>query len=248
MRLQKIQPFLLALFAFLIPLAIVSPVRADLVLGFPNGLSGWSTYGDSGSVTASGGLATITDKTGTSETDLYINFTIPTGGAQSLQFTINSVSADSSSGGTGNPFFGASFGVIDPTQTPPTVSPLVPTVDQFTDSFLTMDVVTNPNPPLTTPMIVTVSYPAGVFAQVSLELPSNLAAGQSAGVLFRLNGGMDGDTGSSVTISNVLIVTGAAVPEPSSIIPGLSAVFIVAGVLGTRSRRRAGAKTHRVAS
>ena len=191
-------------------------------------------------MTANGGLATITDNTSTQETDLYISFTVPTGVAQSLQFTINVVSADSPYGGSGNPFFGASFGVITPdtsgNNNPPAVSPLVPTVDQLTDSFYTMDVVTNANPALAA-MGVTVSSSPGNFAQVSLELPSTLD-GQSAGILFRLNGGTGGDTGSSVTISNVEIVP-AAVPEPSSIIPGLTAIFIVAGVMGTRRRRGA---------
>ena len=95
-------------------------------------------------------------------------------------------------------------------------------------------------------MGVTVSSSPGNFAQVSVVIPSNLD-GQSAGVLFRLNGGTAGDTGSSVTISNVEIVP-AAVPEPSSIVPGLTAVFVVAGVLGTLRRRGAAAKTRRITS
>ena len=45
-------------------------------------------------MTASGGLATITESTFASETDLYLNFTVPSG-TQSLQFTLNSVFADS---------------------------------------------------------------------------------------------------------------------------------------------------------
>ncbi len=249
MRFRGSRPLVIALFAVLASLVVVSPARADLVLGFPNGLTGWSTYGDPGSVSASGGLATITDNTSTQETDLYISFTVPTGGAQTLQFTINSVSADSSYGAFLAPFFGASFGLITPDPTgvnPPAVSPLVPTAYPDTDSFYTMDVVTNPNPAMTAPG-VTVSYPAGVFAQVSVYLPSTLD-GQSAGVLFRLNGGSDGDIGSSVTISNVLIVTGAAVPEPSSIVPGFTAAVVVAGTLGALARRRAAAKKHRLAS
>ncbi len=253
MRPRRIRPLFLAFFAFLIPHAIVSPARADQVLGFPNGLTGWSTYGDSGSVTASGGLATINDDTSTYETDLYMSFTVPNGGAQSLQFTINLVSADSSYGGGAIvPFFAAAFGVITPDPmgvNPPAVSPLVPTIvvdGQTTDSFYTMDVVTNPNPPLAASGVA-VSYPAGVFAQVSVYLASDLD-GQSAGILFRLNGGSSGDIGSSVTISNVEIVPASAVPEPSSIVMGLTAVSIAAGVLGTRSRRKAGVKTHRITS
>jgi hypothetical protein len=260
MRLRKIRLFALALCTSLSPLAMVSPARADLVLGFPHGLqgppgtAGWSTYGDSGSVSTGNSVATINDNTSTSETDVYINFTVPVGGAQILQFTINSVSADSSYGGGIVPFFEAAFGVVTPDMTgnnnPPTVSPnpQVPTVvvgNQPTDSYFAMDVVTSPNPP-SAATGVTVSYPAGVFAQVSVDLPSSLVP-YSAGVLFRLNGGSSGDTGSSVTISNVEIVP-ASVPEPSSIIPGLTAVLIVAGVLGTRSRRGAVTKTHRIAA
>jgi hypothetical protein len=240
MRSGKIGPIFIPVFAVLISLATVSPARADLPLGFQ--LTGWSTYGDAGSVSVSGGSATINDNTSTQETDLYISFTVPTGGAQSLQFTINSVTADSSYDGGGPPFFGASFGVIDTSQNPPAVSSLVLTAFSDTDSFYTMDVVTDANAPVATPSIVHVSYPAGVFAQVSLDLGSTLD-GQSAGILFRLNGGTEGDSGSSVTISNVEIVqaTAAAVPEPAPIVFWLTAILL-AGVFGVRARRRAAAK------
>jgi hypothetical protein len=255
MRLRRKRSLVLGLFAVLIPLGMVCPARGDQVLGFPNGLTGWSTYGDLGSVTAGGGLATINDMTSTYETDLYMSFTVPNGGAQSLQFTINFVSADSSYGGSGIPFFEAAFGVITPDMSgnnnPPAVAPLVPTVvldGQTTDSFYELDVVTNPNSNSvsTAPGVTAPSWQV-ILGQVSVYLPSTLD-GQSAGILFRLNGGTGGDTGSSVTISNVEIVPASAVPEPSSIISGLTAVCIAAGVLGTRSRRRAVTKTHRIAA
>ncbi|GEM_PF-4317705 len=219
MRSGKIGPFFIPVFAVLISLATVSPARADLLLGFQNGLTGWSTYGDAGTVSASGGMATITESASASETDLYMSFILPTG-AQSLQFTINSVSPDSAyASGVLPDAFGASFGVITPDPTgvnPPAVSSLVPTVDQTTDSFYTMDVVTNANPALAATG-VTVSSSPGIFAQVSVDLPSNLD-GQSAGILFRLIGGTDPYSTSTVTIST----SRSSRPQPFPSRPRLS--------------------------
>jgi hypothetical protein len=247
MRSGKIRLFVAALLALLFSLAVVAPSRADVVLGFPNGLTGWSIYGDppgmagsTGTVTASGGLATIFESTFVSETDLYMSFTVPTG-AHSLQFTLNSISPDSGyENGVTPDSFGASFGVITPDPTgvnPPVVTSLVPTVDSTTDSFYTMDVVTNPNPALTAPG-VTVTSLAGTLGVISVDLSGLGLDGQSAGVLFRLIGGTNGLNSSTVTVSNVEIITGSAVPEPTSIVTGLTAVVVVGAGLGARSRRR----------
>jgi hypothetical protein len=251
MRRRKIRLFILALCAFLIPLAIVSPARADLVLGFPNGLTGWSTpndgsaQGDPGTVTASGGLATITESTLAAETDLFLNFTVPTG-AQSLQFTLNSVFADSTlANNAANGYLPDAFGasLLDPN----TLLPLVPTVDQTTDSFYTRDIVGGVTQGSTAPG-VTVSPSAGTLGVISVDLSNAGLDSQSAEILFRLIGGTDPLSTSTVTISNVIVIAGGSVPEPASIIPSLTAVFIVAGVLGTRWRRSAAEKTERITS
>ena len=234
----KISPLFISWFAFLIPLAMGSPVRADLVLGFPNGLTGWSTpndgsaQGDPGTVTASGGLATITESTFAAETDLFLNFTVPTG-AQSLQFTFNSAFPDSApSNGVTPDAFGASL--LDPN----TLSPLVPTVPD-SDSFYTRDIVDPLPDAVSTNQVTFPTAPPGVLAVVSLDLSTQGLDGQSAEILFRLIGGTDPLSTSTVTISNVEIITGAAVPEPSSIVSGLTAALVLAGVFATRSLRKA---------
>jgi len=220
------------LLAFLAVLTMELPARAGQILGFPNGLSGWSTAGDAGTVTASGSLATIAESTFAAETDLFLNFTVPTG-AQSLQFTLNSVSADSTvadnnANGYAPDAFGASL------LNPNTLASLVPTVDQFTDSFYTRDVVDGVTQGLAANG-VTVTSPPGSLALITLDLSSLSLDGQSAEILFRLIGGTDPSSSSSVTISNVIVNTaGSAVPEPASIISGLTGMLIVAGVVGVR--------------
>src|SRR5262249_36825635 len=97
------------LFALLSLCPAGSCARADFILGFPNGLAGWSTSGDPGTVTASNGQATIAESTFASETDLFRTFLVPTG-AQSLQFTLVSVSPDSApASGVTPDAFGASL-------------------------------------------------------------------------------------------------------------------------------------------
>ena len=248
MRLCRSRPFVIALFALLVPLGMDSTARADLVLGFPNGLTGWSTpndgsaFGDPGTVTSSGGLTTIGESAFASETDIFITFVVPTG-ASSLQFTLNSVFADSTvANNQANNFppdaFGASL--IDPI----TGGSLVPTAtgDKTTDSYYIRDIVDTGGG----------AIPAGVFntqivaespsdgtlpVVVSLDLSSAGLDGQTAEVLFRLSGGDDQST-SSVTISNVIVIAGGAVPEPASIVLACTALVIVAGFVGARSRRK----------
>jgi len=221
-------------------LTIGLPARAGQVLGFPNGLSGWSTAGDAGTVTASGGLATITESTFASETDLFLNFTVPTG-TQSLQFTLSSVFADSTvannnANGYAPDAFGASL------LNPNTLAPLVPTVDPTTDSFYTRDVVDGVTQGLAANG-VTVSSSLGSLALISVDLSSLNLDGQTAEVFFHLIGGTDPSSSSTVTISNVIVNTaGSAVPEPASIICGLTGILFLAGVVGVRRRRRSGVR------
>src|SRR4051794_182666 len=59
-------------------LGVATVARADVVLGFPNGLQGWvATIPNL--VTASNGKATIGESAIFSETDLYLNFRMPAG-------------------------------------------------------------------------------------------------------------------------------------------------------------------------
>ena len=95
--------------------------------------------GDSGTVSAAGGLATVAESQFAIETDLFLSFTVPTG-ASSLQFSLNSVSADSTvADNTANGYTPDSFGVslLDPN----TGMSLVQTVNMTTDSFYTRDIV-----------------------------------------------------------------------------------------------------------
>jgi hypothetical protein len=239
MGISRITSFVFALFVFLIGLALDSPARADMVLGFPNGLTGWMTpdnninYGDPGTVTSSGGLTTLAQSL--FETDLSINFTIPTG-AQSLQFTFNSAFPDSppTSGVAPDAF---NVALLDPTGTFSLVATVPPS-----DSFYTRDITDGlPNEMYTGD--VTVSPLAGTLGVISLNLASQGLDGQNAQLLFRLISGTDPLSASTVTVSDVIIVTGAAVPEPSSIISGLTAVVVLAGAFAVRSRRRSRAAT-----
>jgi len=244
MRFRKVRTNFLALLAFVISLAVVSPARADLVLGFPNGLTGWSlpdngvtTQGDLGTVTISGSQATIAESVFALETDLTMNFTVPTG-AQSLRFTLNSVFADSAAASGVTPdAFGASL--LDPN----TLSPLVKTVDPTTDSFYTRDIVDGVTQGSTAPG-VTISPLAGTLGVISVDLSNSGLDGQTAQVLFRLIGGNDPLSTSTVTISDVIVVAGGSVPEPASIVHGLTAVVILAGALGTQFLRTTAAKRY----
>jgi PEP-CTERM motif len=210
----------LMLYSFIGLLSLFAPglsARADLVLGFPNGLNGpngttWDTsVGDPGSVTASGGTATITESTIAGETDLFLTFTVPTG-ASSLQFTLVSVVADSTPlSGVTPDAFGASL--LDPV----TGNSLVPAVLN-SDSFYTRDVVDGPANEMAG-QGVSVMTPPGVLAVVSVDLSSLGLDGMQAEVLFRLIGGLDLLSTSTVTISDVKVIApSGAVPEPSSLV------------------------------
>lgn len=213
-----------------------SSARGDLVLGFPNGLTGWSTAGDAGTVSSSGGLATISESAFATETDLFLNFTVPTG-AQSLQFTLVSVFADSTQAeNEANGYLPDAFGAS--LLNPNTLSSLVPTVDQTTDSFYIRDVVDGVTQGQAASG-VTVSSLAGTLGVISVDLSSLALDGQTAQILFRLSGGTDPDSSSTVTLSDVKVIAGtSAVPEPASIITGLTGMLIVAGIVGMRRLRR----------
>jgi hypothetical protein len=75
-------------------------------------------------------------------------------------------------------------------------------------------------------------------AVVTLDLSGAGLDGQTAEILFKLIGGNDEDSTSTVTISNVIVVTGQAVPEPASIVPACTALVILAGFVSARSRRK----------
>jgi hypothetical protein len=217
MRFPGFRSNVIPLLALLILFAPAVPARADLSLGFSNGLTGWTTAGDSGTVTASGGQATIAESTFASETDLFLNFTVPTG-AQSLQFTLNSVFADSTlAANNANGYLPDSFGasLLNPT----TLASLVPTVDPTTDSFYTRDVVDGVTQGLAANGVTVSSLP-GSLALISVDLSSLNLDGQTAEILFRLTGGTDPSSSSTVTLSDVNVLTQSTVtvPEPNSFI------------------------------
>ncbi len=221
-----------------------SSARGDLVLGFPNGLVGWNlpdngftTPGDPGTVTASGGTATIAESVFASETDLTMAFTVPTG-ARTLRFTLVSVSPDSTlAGNAANGYFPDAFGasLLDPN----TGLPLVATVGG-SDSFYTRDVVDG----VTQGLAATgagVSPLSGMPALVSLDL-SSLLAGQQAEILFRLIGGTDPLSSSTVTLSDVNVITASGVPEPSTLLLGGLGILAWLGYV-RRVRGRSNAPT-----
>jgi hypothetical protein len=246
MSFRKFKLPALPVFAFLISLATAAPARADLVLGFPLGLAGWSTAGDAGTVMASGGLATITESTNAPETDLFLTFTVPTG-AKSLQFTLNAVSGDSTvADNSANGYLPDAFGAS--LLNPNTMSSVVPTVDLTTDSFYTRDIVQGVTSG-STAMGVTVSSSAGTLGVVSVDLSTLGLDGQSTEVLFRLVGGTDPSSSSTVTISNVIVIAGQpVVPEPASVFSLATGALLVAGGFAMRSRKRlVGASGHRAA-
>ncbi len=219
------------------------PARADLSLGFSNGLSGWTTTdlppGDTGSVTVSNNQATIVESSDLQKLELYTTFVIPTG-AQRLQFTL-SASADSPYIQNSTPdSFGASL--LDPT----TLAPIGDFVSG-SDSFYTRDIVTDPSPVVLTASGVTLSPQTGLPVVVTLDISSPSLYGQTAELLFRLSGGDDADSLSTVTLSDVQVLGGlSTIPEPST------ATLVILGGLGMigygRHHRRTARGPSRIAA
>jgi len=238
MRFPGFRSNVIPLLALLILFAPAVPARADLIVNgdFTKGLTGWSVS-DPSLVSVVNGHAVISESSSASEVDLSQTFTIPTGGATTLSFSLLGLTGD-----PGNPFaaFGASLLV------PNTLTSLVSTVNSFTDSFYTQDVGSpglaasgvTPNPPSgPLPLLITVDI-------------SSLAAGTQATILFRLISGQNlvdqGSTNASVTLDDVTAPTTAgpgpgpnSVPEPSTaIIVALSAISLI-GYYGARRKRAA---------
>jgi hypothetical protein len=109
---------------------------------------------------------------------------------------------------------------------PTTLGSLVPTV--YPDSFNTRDVVTD----LVTPVLATGVSESSVpvaLARVAVDI-SSLAAGQPAEILFRLIAGTDPSSLSTVTLSDVDVITTALGP---SVVPEPSTCFLAGlGILG----------------
>ena len=85
---------------------------------------------------------------------------------------------------------------------------------------------------------MTVAGGSGVLAVVSVNLTSLSLTGQNAEILFRLVGGTDPASSSSVTLSNVTVVGASSVPEPGTLIMGVLGVLCLSAY-HWRSRRRA---------
>jgi len=241
MRCRRYRSITIPLLAGLCVFLAGGPARADVSLGFQSGLTGWNTpdsanptLGDPGTVTASGGQATIAESTSAVETDLTIVFTVPTG-AQNLQFTLASVFADSTvAGNMANGYLPDAFGAS--LLNPITLASLVPTVDQNTDSFYTRDVVDGVTQGQAATG-VSVTPVSGTPTLISVDI-SSLQAGQQAEVLFRLIGGTDPSSSSTVTLSDVdVIAAAAAVPEPSTRDMCLLITGLVGGVMVLKRHR-----------
>jgi hypothetical protein len=238
MRRRKTLMRSIPVFALLSLVAAVSPARADLTpLGFSNGLAGWNlpdngltTQGDIGTVTSTGTTTTIAESTFASETDLTRTFIVPTG-AQALQFTLVMSSPDSTAASGITPdAFGASL--LDPN----TGLPLSAIVGG-SDSFYTLDVVGGVTQGQAASG-VSVSPLSGAPALISLDI-SPLLAGQQAEILFRLIGGGDPLSSSTVTLSDINVIAASGpslIPEPSSFFLGGLGVL---GWLGYALRFRA---------
>jgi hypothetical protein len=122
---------------------------------------------------------------------------------------------------------------------PDTASPLVPTVyPMTTDSFYIRDVVDGVTQGLAAPG-VTVSSAPGALALVSVDI-SSLLAGQTAEIFFRLVGGTD-PSSSSTMLSDVTVTGAIAVPEPSTfLLAYLGMVCLASGRRLLQSGRHAG--------
>jgi hypothetical protein len=220
MRARGLLAFSVRCFALVSFFSTGSATGGEIILGFPNGLAGWSTAGDSGTVTASNGQATMSESVFATETDLFLTFSVPTG-PQSLQFTLASLFADSTlADNLANGYLPDAFGAS--LLNPNTGMPLVPTVDASTDSFYTRDVVDGVTQGQAAIGVI-VSPVSGTPALISVDITS-LAAGQQGEIFFRLLGGTDPSGTSTVTLSDVKIVTssGPSLPEPGS--------FLLAGL------------------
>jgi len=222
-----------------------SSARADLSLGFSNGLTGWNlpdngvtTQGDPGTVTLSGSQAIITESVFAAETDLTRTFTIPTA-ATFLQFTLVSVAPDSTlADNLANRYFPDAFGAS--LLNPNTLLPLVPTVNPTTDSFYTRDVVDGVTQGQAASGVTALSA-AGALAVVSVDISSLGLAGQPAEVLFRLTGGTDPSSSTTVTLSDVTVTGAIAVPEPSTfLLACLGMVCLASGRRLLQSGRHTG--------
>lgn len=206
-----------------------SLVNGDFSQG-SDGLLGW-TVDPSGSVSVSGGQATLFESASASKVELFQNFTLPTD-ALSLSFTLVTWIGEDPQGFLPDAF-GASL--LKPT----TGASLVPTVDSSTDSFYIRDLDPNVSHGDPAPTGVTVSPSPGALPLL-VTVDVSAVAGQDAQILFRLIGGGPTLDEASVTISNVLITTsGSAVPEPSSLTLAVLGTISIAGYLGLRRRRAA---------
>jgi len=97
---------------------------------------------------------------------------------------------------------------------PNTLAPLVQTVSS-SDSYYIRDIVDGVAQGQAATG-VSVTPVSGLPTRISVDI-SSLQAGQHAEVLFRLIGGTDPSSSSTVTLSDVnVIAAGVAVPEPST--------------------------------
>ncbi len=201
---------------------------------FGSGLTGWAVSGDN-TVTVSGGVATITESPTASEVDLFQTFDFKSSYTK-LSFQITGLSADSaaSSGVTPDAFGAALLDNLG--------NPLVSTVTGTTDSFYIRDLVTG-FPAAQVAPGVTVSSNGNFPITVTIDT-SSVGDVSNAELLFRVIGGTDPASTSSVSLDDVTLNPtggggpgGSAVPEPGSIMLFTFAALGLAGRAWRMSRR-----------
>lgn len=194
------------------------PAHAGMLVNgdFSNGPTGWTATETTVSVVS--GQAVIQESSNVSEVDLYQDFTLPAG-AVSLSFTLVGVNEESD--GPVPDAFGVSL--LDPANG---FVSLVPTVDAFTDSFYIRDLVpgtTQGNPAAG----VTVS-PAADALPLRITLDVTGLGGRDVEILFRVLG-FGSSSDAAVTIDDVTLTTGAAVPEPGGLALACCAGVVLLG-------------------
>jgi hypothetical protein len=196
----------------------LAEARASLINGdFSQGLTSWQVT-DPGTVTVASNVATIVESQKFSETDLFQDFKFPSS-TKGISFKITDLFADTAVVNGKTPDgFGVSL--VDSG----TLLPIGPVVAGTTDSFYIRDLTTAATPVESWASNVTVS-PAGsstfpITVKFDLSSLSGLD-GTNGRLLFRVIGGSDLDSLSSVSISDVTLDVGqgtSTIPEPLSLV------------------------------
>jgi hypothetical protein len=216
--------------------AVPTFANADFIVngGFGSGLTGWSVAGDAGKVTATGGVATIVESATALETDLYQDFVFAAN-TTTVTFKLVAVFADSASQNSVTP---DSFGVA--ILNPVTGDPLVSTVNNTTDSYYIRDLTTDATQG---DKATGVTVSSDNSFPITITIDTSALGGTSARLLFRVIGGGDRDSTSSVSIDEVVGTPDnngppSSTPAPATLILAAIGAFGCAGKAWWSRRRR----------